>query len=170
MKRMVCNNVRLKKRELHMEIDVILNSLKSPSWWVLTIFFGLILNVVAPFINRSIESWWGNHSSKRKSIIERSEKRTKARIADSASREIGILEIKLEAIYWAIRIVMLLTIFLVAIQLTFAVQIYLVNLLAIPLALAAFFSITAYWKKLKVSIYIHNEVLKLRKKSNTENA
>ena len=139
-------------------MDEILVALKNPGWWVLTVLVGLFLNILAPFVNRWVENTWVSRSEKKRKLAADDEAQIKREVRELAARPTGLVEAKLDVVYWTVRIVLALTIFLMLIQLCFAIP-YMPGQLAVaPLSLIAFFSITGFWRRWKRRARIHNEL------------
>ncbi|PKO38557.1 MAG: hypothetical protein CVU31_18730 [Betaproteobacteria bacterium HGW-Betaproteobacteria-4] len=143
-----------------MDINEAIAAFHNPSWWVLTVIVGLFLNVFAPFINKGIESIWASYSKKKSESIEHRNATMESKVARLAKKESGLLEAKIEATYWAVRIVLSLSIYLVLIQIAFSIPMGNANLAAIPIALAAFLSITKFIKRWTDNKEIHNLLLR----------
>ncbi|WP_116807636.1 hypothetical protein [Steroidobacter cummioxidans] len=137
--------------------DIML-ALKNPAWWVLTVVVGLALNAVAPFVNRWIESVWAARSEKRRQLVSAEDAEIKQTVAELASNPTGLIEVRLDTIYWTVRIILILCIYLMAIQLCFSIPMPTVQLLVAPLSLAAFFSIMGLWRKCKRGSRIHSDL------------
>jgi hypothetical protein len=137
--------------------DIML-ALKNPAWWVLTVVVGLALNTLAPFVNRWIEAAWAARSEKRRTLLSAEEAKIKQTVEQLASTPTGLIEVRLDTIYWTVRIILVLSVYLMAIQLCFAIPMAPVQLLVAPLSLAAFFSISGLWRKWKRDSRIHNDL------------
>lgn len=135
--------------------DIML-ALKNPAWWVLTVVVGLALNALAPFVNRWIESAWAARSEKKRKLLSAEGAEIKRTAELLASNPTGLIEAKLDIIYWTVRIILVLAVYLMAIQLCFAIPNPHVQLLVAPLSIAAFFSITGLWRKWKRASRIHD--------------
>lgn len=133
-------------------------ALKNPAWWVLSVVVGLALNTLAPFVNRWIESAWAARSEKRRKLLSTEETQLKLTVEELASNPMSLIEVKLDIIYSAVRIILILSVYLMAIQLCFAIPNLHVQLLVAPLSLAAFFSITGAWRKWKRGSRIHDDL------------
>lgn len=137
-------------------MDETLNAFASPSWWVLTVAVGLLLNILAPFINKGIESFWASQSKKKAEDLSREEAAVQFKVKELASRNTGYLEAKMEMMYWAIRIVLVLSIYLLLIQVVFALPLPYVNIAAAPIAIVGFLNVTKHWKRWRLGCRIHN--------------
>ena len=135
-----------------------LNAFKNPTWWILTVVVGLLLNVLAPFINRSIESAWASRSKKRREEVERLEGAIKVTVDRLSTKPDGLIEAKLDVIYWCLRIILTLTIYLLLVQIIFSIPVLLANAAAAPIAVLGFLNIAGHWQKWSVSRRIHNLV------------
>jgi uncharacterized metal-binding protein len=142
-----------------MELKEIASAFTNPSWWVLTVIVGLLLNVLAPFINKWIESIWAARSTKRAKQVEQDKQYVADRADHLKSKPTGALEAKADCIYWITRIILLLCIYLMLIQVAFAAIIPLLSFAAIPIAIIAFFHITVYYRSWKEAARIHNIVI-----------
>lgn len=136
----------------------ILTAIKNPGWWVLTVVVGLILNVFAPFVNKFIESAWASRTKKKKALLSAYERAVRDSLKDLISRPTGLIEAKIDSIYWAVRIVLALSIYLMLIQVCFAIPFLPGQLTVAPLSLIAFFSISDHWGKWKLAMRIHNQL------------
>nr|WP_298725033.1 hypothetical protein [uncultured Steroidobacter sp.] len=141
--------------------DIML-ALKNPAWWVLTVVVGLALNAVAPFVNRWIESAWAARSEKKRKLLSAEDAEIKQTVDELALRPTGLIEVRLDIIYWTARIILILSIYLMAIQLCFSIPMQAVQLLVAPLSLAAFFSIMGLWRKCKRGSRIHSDLSQLK--------
>lgn len=137
--------------------DIML-ALKNPAWWVLTVVVGFALNALAPFVNRWIESAWAARSEKKRKLLSDEEAEITRTVEELALHPTSLIEVKLDMIYWTVRIILIFSIYLMAIQLCFAIPSLHVQLLVAPLSLAAFFSITGLWRKWKRGSRIHNDL------------
>lgn len=141
--------------------DIML-ALKNPAWWVLTVVVGLALNAVAPFVNRWIESTWASRSEKKRKLLSTEDAEIKQEVEKLALSPTGLIEVRLDTIYWTVRIILILSIYLMAIQLCFSIPNQTVQLLVAPLSLAAFFSIMGLWRKCKRGSRIHSGLRELQ--------
>ena len=144
-----------------MNMEETVKAFGNPSWWILTVAVGFLLNILAPFVNKGIESFWGSRSKRKSDELKRTEDLLQRRVARLADRPNGLIEAKLEVIYWAIRIVLTLTIYLLIVQVVFSIPLEYFNAAAAPAALAGFFHIARYWKSWISSRRIHNLLRKL---------
>lgn len=133
-------------------------ALFNPAWWVLTVIVGLLLNVLAPFINKWIEASWAKRSEKHANQVEAEEAWVSTRVDQLRSESTGRIEAKTDCIYWVARIILLLCAYMVLIQVTFSAPVPLLDYLAIPLAIMAFFHISRYRRAWKSAVRIHNLV------------
>ena len=140
-------------------MEPIVSTVRNPSWWILTVFVGLALNIFAPFINKWIESVLKSRSERKRAEAESEDYEVKVHVEELASKETGLIEAKLNAMYWAIRVILAFMVYLMLIQLFFAIPLV-GNLLVAPLSLMAFFSITNFWKQWKYHTRIHNKLTK----------
>ena len=144
-------------------MDEALKAFANPSWWVLSVAIGLLLNILAPFINKAVESFWAAHSKRKSEELASAEAEIQRKVEWLATKDTGFLEAKLEAMYWAIRIVLVLSIYLLLIQVTFAIPLPYINVAAAPIALFGFLNITKFWKRWRESRHVHNMLaVKLR--------
>ncbi len=137
--------------------DIML-ALKNPAWWVLTVVVSLGLNMLAPFVNRWIESAWAARSEKKRQLLSTEEAEIKRTVEELAANPAALIEAKLDTIYWTVRIILILSVYLMAIQLLFAIPMLHVQILVAPLSIAAFFSITGLWRKWKRGSRIQNDL------------
>mgnify|MGYP001233321823 CR=1 FL=1 len=137
-------------------MDEALKAFSSPSWWVLSVVIGLVLNILAPFINKAIESFWATHSKRKTEELASAAAVIRSKVERLAKRDTGLLEAKMEAMYWAIRIVLVLSIYLLLVQATFAIPLPYINVAAAPIALVGFLNITKFWKRWRESCHVHN--------------
>lgn len=133
-------------------------ALKNPGWWILTVAVGLLLNVFAPFVNRWIESTWAARSARKRQLMSADEAAIEQKVKELAGRPSGLVEAKLDAMYWLVRIILVLTIYLMMIQLCFSIPMLPVQLAVAPLSLVAFFSITGFWRRWKRRERIHDDL------------
>lgn len=139
-------------------MNEIVVALKNPGWWILTVAVGLLLNVFAPFVNRWIESVWAARSARKRQLMSVEEGDIRQRVMELAERPSGLVEARLDAMYWLVRIILVLTIYLMMIQLCFSIPMLPVQLAVAPLSLAAFFSITGFWRRWKRCERIHDDL------------
>ncbi|MBK5355051.1 hypothetical protein JFU37_21445 [Pseudomonas sp. TH41] len=139
-------------------MDEALKAFSNPSWWVLSVFIGLLLNIGAPFINKSIDAFWASHSKRKTDELALKKAATQRSIERLAKRETGLLEAKMDSLYWAIRIVLVLSLYLLLIQAAFSFPF--VDFSAAPIAVLGFLSVTKLWKRWTRSRYIHQMLSK----------
>jgi len=135
-----------------------LSAFASPSWWVLTVIVGLLLNVLAPFLNKWIESAWAARSTKRSAQVDEEESFISGRAQYLKAQPTGKIEAKTDCIYWVVRIILLLCIYLILIQVAFSAPVPYFNVIAIPIAIAAFFHISRYRRNWRKAVRVHNLV------------
>lgn len=142
-------------------MDEALKAFSSPSWWVLSVVIGLLLNILAPFINKGIESFWASHSKRKADELARAEASIQRSVQYLLKKEeTGLLLAKIEAMYWAVRIVLVLSIYLLLIQVAFSIPSQFANVAAAPIAVLGFLNITRFWKRWRANCHIHNLLVK----------
>jgi len=151
-------------------VDETLKAFANPSWWLLTVVVGLLLNIGAPFINRGIDSWWTSRSAKRKVQVEKEAARNAKKVSDLVGRPTGLLESKMEVVYWSTRMVLVLSVYLLLVQVAAAFPFYFANLLTIPIALAGFFHISDFRRKWNRARDVHNQLLEELRTTSTSEA
>jgi hypothetical protein len=139
--------------------EELLKAFASPTWWILTVVVGLLLNVVAPFITRGVESFWQKYSQARQSEVARKSEAFTRRSAELASSPTGLIEAKLEVIYRGLRLLVVLCVLIFSIQFSFVVPDEIVRtVLAGAFAFGGYFATFAGWRAWNDAHKLHNAV------------
>jgi hypothetical protein len=140
-------------------MDELAKALTNPAWWILTVAVGLLLNLVAPFISKGMEGLWARYSESRRTEIAKLDATFAREEQRLGSSQNGLIEVKLEVIYRGLRVLVGLTVTILAVQVTYAVPSVYGPMIAVVMAMLGYLGVYSYWKAWKRAHDLHNAVV-----------